>query len=199
MRRLPAALAVAGILGCSGGTDVDNALVQGQVRDHGMVVASARVTLMPEDYNPVLGDPTGRTRTMLSDSNGGFGFPDMAPGRYSLEVVHPTLRRMDWMHAVTVATGTTMTLAAALDTARRVIVRLPDSTPPETYIFIPGTEAYALRDSADTGAAFTLSHVSADSIPLLGIGTMADPGNPKIMLLALPPGRADTAVVLPLP
>jgi hypothetical protein len=199
--RLRAAFAafLLGWAGCGGGTDVDNALVQGQVRDGTILVASARVTLMPEDYNPVMGDPTGRTRTMLSEQDGKFAFPDLAPGNYSLEVVHPTSQRMDWIERVTVTAGMTVNLTAALDTARSIVVRLPDSTAADAYVFIPGTSVHAMRDLPGSEARFTLTHVPADSIPTLGIGFMTHPGDPDMIKILLPPGRADTSLLLASP
>lgn len=199
LRAFLAAL-ILGAGGCGGGTDVDNALVQGQVRDGGTLVASARVTLMPDDYNPVMGDPTGRTRTMLSDHEGKFGFPDLAPGNYSLEVLHPTSMRMGWVAGVSVSEGGMLSIPVALDTARSVVVQLPESTAADAYVFIPGTSVHALRDSAATGspgARFTLMHVPSNSIPNIGVGSMANPAEPAMVRISLPSGRADTSVVVP--
>lgn len=190
-----ALVVVSGLAGCfsGGGTDVGNALVKGRVMDGGIAVPGARVMLMPEDYNPVLGDASGRARTQVADKEGRFNLSDLKPGRYALEARHPTLDRMSWFRELVVEEGKAMTLNPALAGSRTLKVRLPDSAAADAYVFIPSTDVQAKRDS--TGALTVLVPGSPlDLIPTLGLGSLSDPGATRYYQVSIQP--SDTLVIL---
>lgn len=181
--------------GCvsGGGTDVGNALVQGQVRDEGAPLAGAEVILMPAAYNPMLGDDSGHTRTALTDAYGNFLFTGVAPGAITLEVLHPTAGRMDWVRpAAPLAAGDTLTVASELAAARFLSVRLPADAPADAYAFLPGSDVHARREGA--GETLRLPHVPAESLEVIGIGSLSAPAAVRYYPIAA--GPADTAVDL---
>lgn len=192
------ALWALGGYGCiqGGGTDVGNALVEGTVMDEGQAVAGAKVMLMPEDYNPVMGDATGRARTAVADGQGRFTLRDVVPGRYSLETVHPMLARMDLIAGLDVRGERTMNAAPELDAARTVLVRLPEGAAADAYVFIPGTDVYAMRADGDTTSEgeVRLRHVPRVAVPVVGLGRSEGAG--EVVLFEVFLGAEDTAVVL---
>lgn len=181
---------LAGLGGCiqGGGTDVGNALVEGRVTDNGIPLAGARVLLMPEGYNPVLGDPTGAARNAVADGEGRYSIPDVRPGRYSLETRHPTLERMDWIPIVDVGAEDRITADPEMDGARTVLVRLPEGAAADAFVFIPGTDVQALRASGDTtaGGWLHLRHVPLTHVPVMGVGRTASPGAIVLYPVSLP-------------
>lgn len=168
------ALVLPGISGClqGGGTDIGNALVTGTVQDGGVALAGAKVLLMPEGYNPVLGDNTGAARTAITDDSGKFTLKDVRPGRYSLETRHPEAERMDWIRILDVEPAGEHVADPELAGARTVLVRLPETAAADAYVFIPGTDVYALRSSGDTTGEgrLRLRHVPDEAVPVLGMG-----------------------------
>jgi hypothetical protein len=195
---LALALWALGGFGCiqGGGTDVGNALVEGTVMDEGRAVAGAKVLLMPEGYNPVVGDATGTVRTAVADGQGRFWLRDVVPGRYSLETLHPLLARMDLIPGLDVRREGTMSAAPELDAARTVLVRLPDGAAADTYVFIPGTDVYAMRAYGDTTSEgrIRLRHVPRVALPVVGLGRSEGAG--EVVLFKVSLGALDTALVL---
>lgn len=192
---LALACAVWLLVGCvsGGGTDVGNALVQGQVRDEGAPLAGAEVILMPAAYNPMLGDAPGHTRTVQTDAYGNFRFDGVAPGAITLEVLHPTAGRMDWIRPVSpLAMGDTLTVASELAAARSLSVRLPPDAPPDAYAFLPGSDVHAGREGG--GETLRLPHVPAESLEVIGIGSLSAPAVVAYYPIAV--GPADTALDL---
>ncbi|MBW8888046.1 MAG: carboxypeptidase regulatory-like domain-containing protein [Fibrobacteres bacterium] len=189
------ALAVLLPSGCvsGGGTDVGNALVQGQVMDQGVAVSGAEVILMPAGYNPVMDSAAGATRTAFTDAYGEFRFTGKAMGAFTLEVLHPTEPRMDWIHpAHALAAGETLTVASELAAARTLAVYLPADAPPDAYAFLPGSDVYARREGA--GETLRLPHVPAESLAVIAIGSLSSPTGMAYYPIAA--GPADTAVDL---
>jgi hypothetical protein len=195
---LALALWALGWSGCiqGGGTDIGNALVTGTVMDDGLAVAGAKVLLMPEGYNPVMGDSTGKARTTVADEYGRFSLRDVLPGRYSLETVHPLLERMDLIPTLDVRPEGTMTTAPELDEARTVLVRLPENASADAYVFIPGTDIHAMRAAGDTTSEgrIRLRHVPRIPLPVMGLGHSERPGD--VLLFDVSLGAEDTALVL---
>jgi carboxypeptidase family protein len=187
-----------GLSGCiqGGGTDIGNALVMGTVMDEGQAVAGAKVLLMPEGYNPVVGDATGTVRTTVADEQGRFSLRDVHPGRYSLETRHPLMERMDLIPTLDVRAEETMAAAPELDAARTVLVRLPEGAAADTYVFIPGTDVYAMRADGDTTSEgrIRLRHVPRVALPVVGLGRSGGPGEVVLFEVAL--GAEDTVMVL---
>lgn len=191
------ALALAGLLpaGCvsGGGTDIGNALVQGQVRDQGAPVSGAEVILMPVGYNPVMDSASGQARTVFTDAYGEFRFTGTAFGAFTLEVLHPTESRMDWIRpAHVLAAGETLTVASDLAAARTLTVRLPGDAPEDAYAFLPGSDVYARREGA--GETLRLPHVPPESLATIAIGSLSGPS--AISYYPVAAGPADTAVDL---
>lgn len=195
---LALALWALGGFGCiqGGGTDIGNALVMGTVMDEGQVVAGAKVMLMPEGYNPVVGDVTGRARETVADGQGRFSLRDVVPGRYSLETVHPLLVRMDLIPELDVGAEGMMNAALELAAARTVLVRLPEGAAVDAYVFIPGTDVYAMRADGDTTSEgdVRLRHVPRVAVPVVGLGRSG--GSGEIVLFEVSLGAVDTAIVL---
>jgi hypothetical protein len=190
------ALLITGLLpsGCveGGGTDIGNALVQGTVTDEGAPVAGAEVILMPAEYNPVMGDPSGRTRSVLTAADGTFRFEGLAPGAITLEALHPARERMDWMPPHTLAAGDTLAVAVELAPARTLVIRLPAEAAPDAYAFLPGTDVHADRNGGEE--TLQLPHVPADSLEAIGIGSRSAPAAAELYRIGI--GPADTAVDL---
>lgn len=187
-----------GGFGCiqGGGTDIGNALVEGTVYDEGQAVAGAKVMLMPEGYNPVVGDATGKARTTVTDEQGRFFLRDVVPGRYSLETVHPLLARMDLIQSLDVKAEGTMNTVPELDAARTVLVRLPVGAAADAYVFIPGTDVFAMRADGDTTSdgRIRLRHVPRVAVPVVGLGRSERAG--EVALFEVTLGALDTALVL---
>ncbi|MEO6096948.1 MAG: carboxypeptidase-like regulatory domain-containing protein [Fibrobacteria bacterium] len=191
-------LGLLGMSGCiqGGGTDIGNALVMGTVMDGGNTVAGAKVVLMPEGYNPVLGDSAGTGQTTFTDGQGRFTLKGVRPGRYSLETRHPLLERMDWVRILDVEAGGTHVAEPEMAGARTVLVRLPENAAPDAYIFIPGTDVYALRASGDTtgDGRIRLPHVPAEAVPTMGLGRSGQPE--EVLFFEISLGAGDSTVVL---
>ncbi|GEM_PF-3676648 len=175
---LLACAAACGLSACiqGGGTDVGNALVQGQVTDRGVAVSGARVMLMPEAYNPVLGDPTGQARVVTADAEGRYKIAGVKPGRYALETRHPEGDRMDWIRDVVLDAGEALTESSSMDTARTLKVRIPDSAAADAFVFIPGSDVKAAREPGDTSGIIRLIHAPSTAIPVLGLARLLAPG-----------------------
>jgi hypothetical protein len=187
---------LAGLLaaGCvsGGGTDVGNALVRGQVRDEGVPVAGAEVILMPAGYNPVMGDASGRTRSTVTDAEGNFRFAEVVPGPIAIEVLHPARERMDWIRPAPLAAGDTLSLASDLAPARQIEVMLPSEAPGDAYAFLPGSDVHAVREPA--GETLRLPHVPAESLEVIGIGSMSAPD--AVSYYSVTAGPVDTVLDL---
>jgi hypothetical protein len=195
---LALALCALGLSGCiqGGGTDVGNALVTGTVMDEGRAVAGAKVFLMPEGYNPVVGDGTGTVRMAVADSQGRFSLKDILPGRYSMETRHPLLERMDLLPTLDIGAEGTQVADPELDEARTVLVTLPEKAAADAYVFIPGTDVYAMRASGDTTGEgqIRLRHVPKVALPVMGLGSSERPGDVVFFEVSL--GAEDSALVL---
>jgi hypothetical protein len=187
-------LALAGCFG-GGGTDVGNALVEGRVTDGGQAVAGARVMLMPEGYNPVLGDRTGRARWTVTDDKGRYVIQDASPGRYAVESRHPDRERMSWIREVDLGEGDNLVAESKLDTARTLLVRLPDTAAADAFVFIPGTDVQAARDSGSVSPLVRMRHAPMDSIPALGLARFSSPAAVTLFTVKIGPG--DSVAVLP--
>jgi hypothetical protein len=192
--RLSAFLAAACLAGClqGGGTDIGNALVRGKVTEGGIPVSGAEVILMPAAYNPVMGDPSGRTRSVLTGADGTFRFAEVAPGPIALEMRHPDGERMDWIRPVPLAAGESLEVASELEPARALTVRLPAGAPDDAYAFLPGTDAYGLREAG--GETARLPHAPAGPLDAIGIGSLSVPAGVAYYSVSI--GPADTAVDL---
>jgi hypothetical protein len=191
------ALAFAGLLPAAcvsgGGTDIGNAVVQGQVKDQGFAVAGAEVILMPAGYNPVMDSASGHARSVFTDAGGLFRFTNVDSGAFTLEVLHPTQPRMDWMRpSRAMAAGETLSVALNLADARTLTVYLPAGAPPDAYAFLPGSDVYARREGS--GETLRLPHVPAESLGVIGIGSLSAPSS--ISYYPAAAGPSDTAVDL---
>lgn len=191
------ALALAGSLpaGCvsGGGTDIGNAVVQGQVKDQGVAVAGAEVILMPAGYNPVTDSASGHARSVYTDAGGLFRFTDVDSGAFALEVLHPTRPRMDWIRPSRVmAAGETLSVAADLAAARNLTVYLPAGAPQDAYAFLPGSDVHAFREGP--GETLLLPHVPAESLGTIGIGSLSAPSG--IAYYPVAAGPSDTVLDL---
>ena len=125
-------------LSSGGGTDVDNAIVQGEVRMDGQVVAGAEVILMDHHHNP--GDVQDQAlRKVFSDDDGRYTLKGLDSGDYSLEVHHPnqSFMSMDQFH---LGLDSVMQLNVALKKMKTLILPVHDSLVVDgCYIFIPGS------------------------------------------------------------
>ena len=133
------------------------------------------------------------TRTVLTDAYGNFRFTGVVPGAITLEVLHPTAARMDWIRpAAPLALGDTLTVAPELAAARSLSVRLPADAPPDAYAFLPGSDVHAGREGA--GETLRLPHVPAESLDVIGIGSLSAPA--AVTYYPIATGPADTALDL---
>jgi hypothetical protein len=84
---------------------------------------------------------------------------------------------MDWIQVVDVEAGETHRADPEMAGARTVLVRLPRSAAADAFIFIPGTDVFALRTSGDTTGEglLRLRHVPIVNVPSLGLGRSANP------------------------
>jgi hypothetical protein len=195
LARLALALSALPPAGCvsGGGTDIGNALVQGQVMDQGAPVSGAEVILMPVGYDPVMDSASGQAREVFTDAHGEFRFSGTAFGAFTLEVLHPTASRMDWIRpAKVLAAGETLTVASDLAAARTLTVYLPADAPSDAYAFLPGSDVYARRPG--DGETLRLPHVPAESLATIAIGSLSAPSAVRYYPAAA--GPADTAVDL---
>jgi hypothetical protein len=188
-----------GLSGCiqGGGTDVGNALVEGRVMDGGAGVASAKVMLMPEGYNPVLGDSTGRARVVVAGADGKFSIEGVVPGRYSLESRHPSADRMDFIGVLDVEAGETRNAIAVLDAARNIIIRIPAASASDAYVFIPGSDVKAVRAPEDTAGILHMLHAPREAIPVLGTSRLSDPYS--VSWMTVNSGAEDTLITIVFP
>lgn len=187
------------LAGCiqGGGTDVGNALMEGRVMDHGAGVASAKVMLMPEYYNPMLGDSTGRARVVTAADDGRFSIEGVAPGRYYLESRHPSADRMDLIGVLDVEAGETRNAEAVLDASRNITIRIPAASAPDVYVFIPGTDVKAVRAAEDTSGVLHLAHAPREAIPVLGVSRLSN--SALVSWMTVNSGAEDTLITLVFP
>jgi hypothetical protein len=186
--------------GCvsGGGTDVGNALVNGRVTDGGdggAAVAGARVFLMPDGYDPIHGDTTGRVRWENADAEGRFALSDVKPGRYALEARHPSLDRMSWTRELVVEKGGRLILNPSLAGSRTLKILLPPDAAADAYVFIPASDVQVRRDS--TGAdTLLLGKCPLEAIPTLALGSRSGLAATRYFQVSISSQPSDTLVIL---
>lgn len=163
--------AAALILGCIGpfaggdASETGNALAGTLILEGGAPAAGARVTLVPEGYNPVTGGPLPDSLTDVADGRGAYGI-DAPPGRYNLEAVHPATGRRLFLRLEVGAAPS----RRAKDTVRApgsLALARPDWLPREGGIFfVPGTTfRKALEQARSEGQRLVF-----DSLPSARLG-----------------------------
>lgn len=136
-------------LGCEGGnnsgSETTNGL-SGKVRDdQGSPVASARVSLLPEDFDPGKGDaPSAGTWT---DAGGSYAIRDVPPGRYHLEITDSADGTVALLQDIRVTETGRLRLDATTRRPGSIDVRVADfQGGTEGYVYVPGTSAWRTVD-----------------------------------------------------
>lgn len=166
--------------GCiaAGGTDVDSALVEGEAVMSGSPVASARVYIMTAVYNPVAGDTINPPQEVVTGPSGRFQFK-VAPGVYSIEVRNSPGVEMAWTADITLKQGANESLSLELAAPGVMVFPIPaDMAKKPFYIYIPGSNVYAMNDTASTSGSIMLGHVPRSPISQVLMGDMSNMAKP---------------------
>jgi hypothetical protein len=142
-------------------SETGNALAGTLILEGGAAASGARVTLVPEGYNPVTGGSLPDSLTDVAGGNGAYRI-DAPPGRYNLEALHPATGRRLFIRRLDIADAP---LRRAKDTVRApgsLALARPDWLPKEGgFFFVPGTTfRMALEKARSAG-----SRLVFDSLP----------------------------------
>lgn len=165
------ALVIAGCFeGSTGGSETTNGLA-GVIKDvEGAPVARARVTLVPEAYNPVPGKDETVLRTTLTDGAGRYAFAGVAPGTYNVEGRDTVRRLMLLIPGVRVeeARDKPVTADGILEAPGSILVPFADRVLPAGAVaYIPGTTWYT---GAIPGSTLTLAALPPGRVPMVKLG-----------------------------
>lgn len=145
------------------------------VDKQGTALQSARVLLLPHDFNPIHdsvppcdetitdGASARRGYCALTGDDGGFRFDTVAPGTYALNVAD-TLGRRVYVPGLTLSDSAADTVRLGAQTLRDAGVALigrPD-TSATAYVYIPGTDIGAHFDTLEPYVQLPLPSGSVD-------------------------------------
>jgi len=161
-----------------GGTDVDTALVQGNVTSDGQTPA-ATVYIMRSSYNPILGDTVVPPQAVPVDSLGNYSF-SVKGGIYSLAAEDSGNTRISWVTKISVDPGDIKILNFSLRPIHAIVFKLPpEQRLTDKYVYIPGNTTYG-RFTANKGdSLITLGRTPEAYLPEVMIGDLNN--------LAIPP------------
>lgn len=134
------------LLGCIGpfadggdASETGNALAGTLILEGGAAAAGARVTLVPDGYNPMTGGPLPDSLTDVADGRGAYGI-DASPGRYNLEAVHPATGRRLFLRSLDIGADPARRAKDTVRAPGSLALARPDWLPREGgYFFVPGT------------------------------------------------------------
>lgn len=177
--RIPGLFAIAlSLAGCfegsTGGSETTNGLSGLLTDPDGRPVAGARVTLVPEDYNPVPGKDETVLRITRTDGAGRYAFAGVAAGTYNVEG-RDTVRNLTLLVLgvrVDAASATAADKAARadgmLEAPGSVVIPFADRRLPAGAVaYIPGTTWYA---PAAAGSVLLLEGLPPGEVALVRIG-----------------------------
>lgn len=144
--------------GCEGGgnsgSETTNGLsgLTGTVKDvEGRPIQGARVSLLAEDFNASPTDGSGDSLLARTDTKGVYLFPDVAPGRYNLELADSAAGTLSLIQEVIiVADSGRKTVDGTLGRPGSMDVRIADflAAGESGYLYLPGTTVLLKVDSA---------------------------------------------------
>jgi hypothetical protein len=163
----PLTVAIAlSLLGCLGGgnsgSETTNGLT-GVVKDlEGSPVRGARVALLPEDYNPSPSDSSGDSLMTITDAKGVYLFPEVASGRYNLELSDSASKTLTLLQNIIILADTgRATRNGTLGHPGALDIRIVDymGRGEKGYVYIPGSTVLLRVDS--TTRALGIAHLEA--------------------------------------
>ena len=181
-RRLALALAAAACLQCTerlagGSTEIGNTgQVTGKVLTlDGAAAVNARVSLIPEAFDPGAGDALPSAWTALTDSQGIYLINHAIPGTYAIEAADAAQRTRALLTGLVIDSGKagpTIEPDTKLFEGGSISIPLSGVTP-AGYVFLPGSSVWARIDS---------SALASGELILTGV----PPGSYTRLLQALP-------------
>jgi hypothetical protein len=154
-----------------GGTiETTNGFIKGRVVDlRGNPAPYAQVTLLPENYNPLIDTVPFAIET--ADCSGNYAFRNLIDGSYNIQVLKLDDRTRSLICGIKVCKDTVIAPTAALNKTGVVAVTLPDCTTMRfSYIYVPGTTIFTFLTR--TGGTAFLDSVPAGSLPLISCSSI---------------------------
>lgn len=155
-----------------GGTEGGNTVSGVFINDGGGV--SAKVLLLPSDYNPGAVNQNDSVITSVTSSNGGYSFNHVPQGNYSIEATDSVSGKRSLITGVTVSGADIQIPDDTLRAPGAIMVFLPANADATTgYLYVPGTTIYT-RFAGTTGSA-VVSAPSVTPLPPICYATTSDP------------------------
>jgi hypothetical protein len=176
------------------GGETTNGYVQGFLfNDDGSPAVSARVSLMPVDYNPVTDQPVPDSLTATVGPAGNYSLATSS-GMYTIQAVNVTLHTSVLITGIGIAKKDTVFVPPrTLRTPGAVKAMLPDSVNAQSgYVFVPGTDIFTFLSGNDSVAI--LDYVPAGNISVLSYA-VANSAVERILRYNIQVPSGDTVVI----
>jgi hypothetical protein len=163
------------IISCStggGGTEWE-ARISGRVIDStGTPSVSAKVLLLPANFNPIKDTISDNSRYVVTDSTGSYSIYVNGPGYFNIEVTSAATENKALITGISVSdVDKTIVPDAVVGKCGTIIVDVPvDSSSDNPYVYIPGTSSFM---QVSDGKAI-LTDIPAGTIPALYLNTEKD-------------------------
>jgi hypothetical protein len=149
----------------SGGdaTETGNARVAGQVvKEDGLPIEGAEVTILPSDWNPVRAGASPDSLKDTTDAKGVYRFTRLADGEYNLQVLHRGTRTRSLVLDIDLAKDSVLMPADTLHATGALSIPLPETQDSGVgWVYVPGT-TYRARVDSELRIA---GRVVMDSVP----------------------------------
>jgi hypothetical protein len=127
----------------AGGSEIGNPV--GMVMDgQGNPRPGVTLTLLPEDFNPITGSALAKF-SAVTDVQGRYGFPGLSYGNYALTGVDAATG-FRFLTRFRLESRNLNAGNSILQAPVKLVVEIPDSTPPVGFVYLPGTESKARID-----------------------------------------------------
>jgi hypothetical protein len=144
-------------------TETGNARVAGQVvREDGLPIMGAEVTILSSDWNPVRDRAVPDSQKDTTDNEGRFRFTRLESGEYNLQVRHWGSRTRSLIYDIELSADSVIIPKDILHASGAISVPLPETLDSGVgYVYIPGTTIRTRVDSESRIAGVVL----LDSVP----------------------------------
>jgi hypothetical protein len=144
-------------------TETGNARVAGQiVKEDGLPIEGAEVTILPSDWNPVRAGASPDSLKDTTDAKGGYRFTRLADGEYNLQVLHRGTRTRSLVLDIDLSRDSVLMPADTLHATGALSIPLPETQDSGVgWVYVPGT-TYRARVDSELRIA---GRVLMDSVP----------------------------------